>query len=169
MTRGNNVEGLEESIDFFGRLDEAAREQLGVEMAIIGYDVLAAQKRDVAKATSALASGLSLLLKLDELRVRVGLLLRNANRKKSSLFYGWFVERGRRAQTVLVTRKLKRRVTGNGRYGTKRKVHYEGKPYKMRVKAMAPRPFVHVDRPEIQAESRLARFWAEVIGRAEAA
>jgi hypothetical protein len=33
----------------------------------------------------------------------------------------------------------------------------------MKVRAMAPRPFIYVDRPEIHAEQRLASFWSQVL------
>lgn len=175
MTAGSNrIDGLAETYSMLGAIPEAARDQVAVEMAFIGYEVLAAQKRDVAKDTGELESALSLKLELDELRVRIGLLnVReaskfNGQRLKATgnqAYHGRFVEHGRRAQTVLVTRRLKRKVTGNGRT-SKRRVIYDGKPYSMKVKAMAPRPFVHKDRPEIRAEQRLANFWAEVLGKA---
>jgi hypothetical protein len=172
--RSNQVDGLAETYALFGRIPEEAREQVGVEMARIGYEILRAQKRDVAKDTGALEAGLSLLLQLEELRVRIGLLLggrdaykfngRTRKSRDGGPFYGRIVELGRRAQTVLVTRGLKRKVRGNGRT-SKRRVIYEGKPYSMKVKALAARPFVHRDRPEIRPEQRLAAFWSEVLSK----
>lgn len=156
----NSVQGLAETYSMLGRLPDAAKEQLGVEMARIGYEVLAAQKRDAPKATGFGASQLSLSIDIEALRLRVGL-FGSKYRKGLDAYYLRFHEFGRRAQTVLVTRHLKRRVTGNGRT-SKRRVIYEGTPYKMRVRAMAKRPFIHVDRPEIRIEQRLANFWSIV-------
>jgi hypothetical protein len=178
--RSNQVDGLAETYSMLGRLPEAAREQVGVEMALIGYEVLRAQKRDVDKHTGALAAGLSLQLELDELRVRVGLIGMKARSKSAlraarksgrapgesfgDLYYGRFVEFGRKAQTVLVERR--RRVGGLLRTqsrGSRKRAEDIAATYSMKVKARAPRPFVHVDRPEIRAEQRLAGFWAEVL------
>jgi hypothetical protein len=179
--RSNQVDGLAETYSMLGRLPEAAREQVGVEMALIGYEVLRAQKRDVDKHTGALAAGLSLQLELDELRVRVGLIGMKARSKSAlraarksgrapgesfgDLYYGRFVEFGRKAQTVLVERR--KRVDGKLRLGPGRRKRAEdiAKTYSLRIKARAPRPFVHVDRPEIRAEQRLANFWTEVLGK----
>jgi hypothetical protein len=40
--------------------------------------------------------------------------------------------------------------------------------YSLKVRAMAPRPFIYVERPEIHAEQRLASFWSQVLGNAGA-
>lgn len=154
----NRVDGLAEAYALFGRFPQAAEQELGAKLGEIGRDVLAAQQRDVAKRTGFLETGLSIQLLIEQLRVKVGLL---GLSKRSKYFYGRFVEFGRRAQTVLVTRHLKRTVRGNGR-NSKRRVSYEGQPYSLRVRAMAARPFVHVDRPEIRAEQRLADYWSKV-------
>lgn len=179
----NRVDGLAETYSLLGRIPAAAREQIGVEMARIGYEILAAQKRDVAKDTGRVASALSLLLQLDELRMRVGLIgirarsksaLRAAQKQRRApgeslhdVYYGRFIEYGRRAQTVLVQRR--RRVDGRLRTqsrGSRKRVEDISATYALKVKARAPRPFIHVDRPEIRAEQRLASFWSEVLGKA---
>ncbi|RSV15193.1 hypothetical protein CA235_09665 [Sphingomonas sp. ABOLF] len=171
------VKGLAEAHSMFGAVPAAARDQLGVELAIIARDILAAQKRDAPNETGKLEAGLQLHLQLEELRVRVGLL--NLLRGRSKLFYGRIIEFGRRAQTVLVTRHLKRRVRGNGRT-SKRTIQYLGESkrlrrrgpnagtpigsaYKMRVRAMPERPFVRKERPEIDVAQRLANFWGSTI------
>jgi hypothetical protein len=166
---GKGVQGLSEAYAYLGGIPAAARHELVDEIGKISRDVLAAQRADVAKDTGALQGKLSVQLITEQLRARVGLLgVKNQRTGASNYgkgFYGLIVEKGRSAQTVLVTRRLKRKITGNGRT-SKRQVIYQGKPYKMKVKAMAPRPFVHKDRPEIRAEQRLSNFWAEVLGRA---
>ena len=81
---------------------------------------------------------------------------------------------------MVVTRRLKRRVKGNGRNGTKRHVIYEGaskrlrrrgpnkgtpigSPYKMRVQAKEAREFVHLPAAQEIAAQRLATFWSRVL------
>lgn len=190
------VTGLAEVYAMFGRLPQASREQLGVELAIISRDVLAAQRQDVAKRTGALASSLSMQLLIEDLRVKVGMIgvkarsksaLRRAAKARRSVgewlggnFYGRFVEFGRKAQTVLVTRGVDRTVRGKG---SSRKVVYATSstrlrtsgpnkgtpvhsPYKMRVAAKAGRPFIWKDRPEIDVAGRLANFFGSAIERA---
>jgi hypothetical protein len=177
----NRVDGLAEIYSMFGRMTAAAREQLGVEMERIGTEILAAQRRDVPKLTGALGSGLSVQMQIEELRVRIGLIgikarsrsaLRRAQRQGRApgesfgdLYYGRFVEYGRRAQVVLVQRR--RRFNGRLRTESRRKRADDvAATYSMKVPAMAPRPFVHVDRPEINAEQQLANFWSKVVSNA---
>lgn len=164
------LEGLAEAYSMLDRLPEAARDELGIELAIIGRDVLAEQRRLVPKRTGKLEAGLSLELDLQRLRVKIGLLRTLSGRSK--LFYGRIVQFGRRAQTVLVTRRLQRLgKRGNNKKGNRRRTIYVGKPYPMRVRAMASRPFVQRDRwdeIDAQARDRLADFWAGVLDKAGA-
>jgi hypothetical protein len=99
--------------------------------------------------------------------VLVGLLSISGARSRN-LFYGRIVERGRRAQTVLVQRR--RRVGGRlparPRAPQARRGHREH--LFAAVREMAPRPFIYVERPEIHAEQRLASFWSQVLGNAGA-
>ncbi|MEZ0495403.1 hypothetical protein [Sphingomonas sp. IW22] len=180
-----SVRGLAEANARLDFLPTAAKEQMGVEVGLIARDVLAAQRRDVAKDTGLLRGALTVQLQIERLRARVGLLGKNgrgAGRRIGHAFYGRFVEFGRRAQTVVVTRGAKRRVRGNGRT-TARTVTYDtapvarlrrrgpnkgtpiGSPYKMRVSALSARPFVRVDRPEHDYQQRLAAFWAGLMAR----
>jgi hypothetical protein len=159
------VDGLAEAYSLFDRIPDAARERLGAALAGIASDVLAAQQRDVAKRSGQLESGLSFEVLIDELRARVGLL--GIVGKRSRLFYGRIIEAGRRAQTVLVQRR--RRVAGQLRLGPGRRKRAEdiASTYSLKVRPLPPRPFVHVDRPEIRAEERLAGFWSEVVASAK--
>ena len=172
----SKVQGLAEVYSTLDRLPSAAHEEMAVELAIIGRELSAAQHQDVAKDTGALDQALSFQLVLDRLKVRVGLLRGgraagsfNGRQRKAIAggpFYGRFVEFGRKAQTVLVTRRLKKRtLKGNNRNGNRRRTIYQGKPYKMRVKAMAPRPFVLQPMLEQVADAHLADFWANVLDR----
>lgn len=156
------------------RLPVAARQELQDELGPIARDVQAAQRQVVAKRTGSLAAGLSYTIDAERLQARIGLLgLRKrygagASRLFQDLFYGRFVELGRKAQTVLVTRRLKRRVLGNGRT-SKRRVVYEGKPYRLRVRAMAARPYIGPPGVVSAADQRLAGFWSRVEARLGAA
>lgn len=160
-----HLEGLVEADAMLGRIPQAAREELAVETGIIGHDLLEMQRADAPFLTGNLRSGLSLAVILEQLRAKVGLLRMKQGR--SSWFYGRIIEFGRAAQTVTVTRRLKRRIVGNGKTSRRRAI-YEGKPYKMKVKAMAPRPFVLKPRPDLAADRRLADYWSKVLARAGA-
>lgn len=164
--RSNRVDGLAESYSLLGRLPDAARDQVGVEMARIGYEVLAAQKRDVAKDTRALEAGLGLELQLQELRMRIGLLSFKSGRTR--LYYGRFVEFGRRRRVVNVVRG----TTDSRAYSAKKRRARKltlRKPYDMKVPFMRARPFIYKDRPELRPEQRLANFWSEVLNKAGSA
>lgn len=161
------VQNLAETYAMFGVLPDAAREQIGVELGIIGRDLLALQQVRVPKDTGSLEAGLSVAVYLDSLRVRVGLL--GLKRGRSNLFYGLIVETGRRAQTVLVQRR--RRVNGKLRSARGRKRSEDiATTYPMKVKARAAQPFVGVSDPDIDrvVAQRLADFWAKTFEHAGA-
>lgn len=158
---GDRVTGLAEVYALIDKLPDAARKELGAELPDIGQDILAAERRDVAKRTGALSAGLGVQFLVDRLRLRVGLLgLRGANRR---LYYGLIVEAGRKAHVVLVDRK--RRAKGRARAAQ------VASTYAMRVTPLAARPFVHVVRPALDQKiaGRLANFWANTFDRAGAA
>ena len=166
-----NVQGLADAYSLFDNLPSAAEQELGVEMVAIGREVLAAQKADVAKETGpggrAVAPGNPLAAEganWSAQRGARGLQFNGRVRRaiQGGPFYGRFVEFGRRAQTVLVTRRIRaanRRLAGNNRKGNNRRLLFTGdkarlrrrgpnkgtpvgSAYKIRVKAMAARPFV---------------------------
>lgn len=193
MTASNKVEGLAETYSLFDQLPQAAEDELAVELAIIGREILTAQHADVAKDTGALDAALSLQLLLERLKIRVGLLIGgrgagkiNGRRDKGRAggpFYGRFVEFGRSAQTVLVTRRVKRRrVRGNNRGGNSRRTEFLsaserlrrrgpnrgsaiGSPYKMRVKGKGARPFVAQPLLQEAGSAILSDFWAKALQR----
>ncbi|WP_242140867.1 hypothetical protein [Sphingomonas sp. TREG-RG-20F-R18-01] len=161
------LQGLADTFALFGALPDAAREQIGVEMAMIGRDYLALQQVRVPKETGALESGLSLQLLLDSLRVRVG--LTNLTGYRWDLFYGRIVEFGRKAQTVLV----QRRKAANGRLRTARgrkRAEDIVASYTLNVKARAAAPFVMIDDADLDriATQRLADFWSATLTKAGA-
>ena len=150
------VQGLAEANAVLQAIPIAAREQVAVETAIIGREVLAAMKRDVPRDTGALAGALMVQTIFDQLRTRVGLL--GISKFRPKLFYGIIVEYGRKAQVVRLTRgKRAKQLRAIGESRT------------MKVSALPARPFVHADRPEIRAEQRLANFWSEVMAKAGSA
>lgn len=165
---GERVQGFADVYATFGAIPDAARGQVGVEMAIIARDVLALQEERAPVNTGALLSGLGIQLLLDQLRVRVGLI--NLTGGRASLFYGRIIEFGRHAQTVLVQRR--RRVNGKLRLLNRRKrLEDIVATYSLPVKARAPEPFVLVDDSVLDAimTQRLSDFWADVLGTAGAA
>lgn len=195
MPTAGAAQGLAEAYSLLDLIPSAAEQELATEMAAIGRELLAAQQADVAKDTGALEGALSLQVILKRLQVRVGL-LRGAREGGSfngrvrraiqgGPFYGRFVEFGHRAQTVLVTRRIKRanrRLTGNNRKGQTRKTLFRGasdrmrrrgpnkgtpigSPYKIRVKAMSARPFVAQPLLAEVAASHLSDFWANALER----
>ncbi len=111
-----------------------------------GDELLAAMQAEVPVRTGKLRAGLKKQLLRASLRLRVGLL--GTKRGRASLFYGRIVEFGRKAQTVNVTRR--------------------GAPYKMRVRAMAARPFVLKRRDALRTSinSRIRTFWDRVLADA---
>lgn len=194
MPRNTDVQGLAEVYALFDQLPTAAHEEMAVELGVIARELSAAQHADVARDTGALDNALSYELLLDRLKVKVGLLRgargastfngRSFKGKAGGPFYGRIVEHGRAAQTVLVTRRIKkRRVVGNGRNGTTRRVilatpkrklrrrsspnagTFVGDPYKLRVKAKEGRPFVAQPLLVEVAESHLSNFWADALAR----
>lgn len=193
MSRDTRLTGLEEALAFFAAVPTAAQKEMVVELAIIGRELLDAQHEDVAKDTGALDAALSLQVIAEGLKVRVGLLRgardagtsngRKIKARTGGPFYGGIVEEGRHAQTVLVTRRVKkRRINGNGKtvkrvvtyLGDRKRKRpasspnagtYVGDPYKLRVKARAAHPFVAQPVLMDAAELHLADFWANALTR----
>lgn len=183
------MRGLAEANALFNNLPVAAAHELADEIGRISRDVSAAQYDAAAHATGHMRAGLTVQLLTEWLSARVGLLgISGGRRSKAALgtrYYGRFVNFGRKAQTVLATRRLKRRVKGNGRNGTKRRMIYQapsqrlrrkgpnkgtpiGSAYKLRVKGRAAREFVHLPAAQAIAAQRLATFWSRVLPAAGA-
>lgn len=179
----SRMDGLSAALSMFDALPEAARDELAVEIGIISREISAAQKADVPKLTGATAGALTFALQLDRLRSRVGLLQGSSSRGSRNGFVGRMIEHGRKAQTVLVTRRVKkRRINGNGKL-SKRKVTYlgpkkrrrpgsspnrgsfVGDPYKLRVKAKAARPFVAQPMLQDAAQLHLSEYASRLLGR----
>lgn len=187
----SGIEGLAETYSLLDQMPHAAQDELAVEMAILGREILAAQQADVAKDTGKLSAALSLQLLLERLKIRVGLIGqaartfngRSYKARTGGPFYGRFVEFGRAAQTVLVTRRIKqRRLIGNNRKGSTRQTIFGGaskrlrrrgpnrgtpigSPYKMRVRGKEARPYVAQPLLQEAASSVLADFWSNALKR----
>lgn len=181
--RQSRVEGLRDAVALLEALPTAAHEELAVEMGILGKEILGGQRNDVAKDTGATAASLSVQLLLERLKVRIGSINGSSSRGSRNGFVARLIERGRDAQAVVVKRRIKkRRVAGNGKTST-RQVIYQGassrlrrrgpnkgspigSPYKMRVKAMAARPYIEQPLLQDAAEIHLSEFWAQALSRA---
>ena len=166
-----SVEGLADSYAMFGRLPDAAREQIGVEMAIAARQVLALQRQYAPKRTGALAGALSIALEIEKMRVRIGLLglksSKAGKRHYGDFYYGRFVALGRRGYTVLVKRmggRERRRKAAKNPRKTPLELSYP-----MRVKAMPARDFIRVPGADDMVLGQLADFWAKTLKRAERA
>lgn len=168
------VKGLASAYAAFAAIPDAARDQLGVELAIIGRDILAMQQQAVAKDTGALEQGLSIALLIEKLRVRIGLLANSSGGSKSNgrrskmnyggYYYGRFVEFGRKAQTVLVTRTARRKANRLSTKGARRAAVLANS-YSMKVSALKPRPFVRLPGVQQVALGQLAEFWSRTLAR----
>jgi hypothetical protein len=164
---GERVRGLAAAFSLFDALPDAARDELSADLREIAADVLAAQRRDVAVATGGLRDkALTIKDVVDKLRIRIGVLGLTGGRVK--YYYARFVEYGRRAQVVRVTRRRKGapKLLKNGR----KRAQDVGASYALHVKAMAARPFVRKDRPDLDTAitSRLANFWSRTLSKAGA-
>ncbi|WP_230630693.1 hypothetical protein [Sphingomonas sp. Leaf37] len=193
MAAANGIRGLAETYSLLDRLPSAAHDELAVELAIVARELSAAQHQDVPKASGELDRALTYQLLLERLQIKVGLLRGaraggtfNGRQRKAVAggpFYGRMVEGGVAAQTVLVTRRIKKRTKrglgrGKGTHTTyhtpKRRLRrssspnrgtYVGDPYKLRVKAQSARPFVAQPLLVEVAENHLSEFWANAIAR----
>lgn len=180
MMQHQRLEGVEVVLQRFDRITDAARDQLGVELAIMGRDFRERQRADAPSLTGALRAALSVWLMLDQLKVRVGLIgQRNARSRKRSYgdaFYGRFVQFGRKAQTVIVQRRKRVVVNvGDGeqkailRKARGRKIAADiASTYSMKVKARAPHPFIFVPSAQQDATERLVSFWDQTLAKAGA-
>lgn len=131
------------------QLPDAARKEMADVMRGIGVELVEIMQADAPKGkTGKLRQSITYKLAERSLRLRVGLITKR--RGTFEPFYGRFVEFGRKAQVVNVTR----------RKGTA--------PYQMKVRAMAPRPYVYKRRPEVRAilRTRLQNYWSHVLSAA---
>ena len=157
--------GFAEAITLFERLPQAARARVGNLLLELAGEVSVAQKAQLAAKTSGtgfLGRGIEADVMVGELRAQAGLLAM-ARRKRSKRFYGRFVEFGRKAQNVWVTRG----TSSSLKSATTRRRRAKGltvrEPYMMKVRGMAPRPFIVLPDIEDRVLRRAAQFWADVL------
>lgn len=165
----NQPKGMQELLALFGTLPKAADAEIREEIPKVGAQVLAAQKEAVPVRTGDLWRGLTTQVLDGGRKVRVGLVGKGdaASSKRLNLYYGRFVEFGRRGQTVAVQRR--RRVGGRLRTLNRRKRAQDiVATYAMKVSPMPPRPFVYGPAAlaaELDAAEDLASFWDKVLAR----
>jgi hypothetical protein len=110
-----------------------------------GAEILTEQKTRVPVKTGALKQALSMKVLPKSRRLQVGLIGKPVNRK---LYYGRIIEFGRKGQQV------RARKAG-------------GKPYIMKIRGTAPRPFIYsVDKQSIY--QRFRNLWDRVLNKAAA-
>jgi hypothetical protein len=185
------TQGLNQAIATIEALPNAARWEFADMLGRLGRDILAIQRAHVARDTGALAAGLSSELHVDDatIRLKVGLLGVEARSKSArrradkagggdprnlgDIFYGRFVAFGRKAQTVAVERR--RRVAGQlrterGSYGRRKRIEDIAATYPMKVRALAPRPFINPPDGSVDAvvDQRTTSFWERTLSRAGA-
>jgi hypothetical protein len=172
------------------QLPDAAREGMADILDLYGSQLLTAMRQDVPVDTGYLKGRLSKRLARKSLLLRVGFIgkgdngpVRSVTRKTNrgrrrnndqfvgKQFYGRFVEFGRKAKTVRVTRRAKvLRITGNNRNGNKREFTYGSGVYSMNVPRMAGRPFIFKKRPGLRSKlsEDLRGYWTNVLTAAAA-
>lgn len=165
------LKGMDTLLSLFDTLPKATEQEIKVDLPKIGADVLAAQKSEVPVRTGDLWRGLSVQVLNGGWKIRVGLVgstSRVTGKTQYGLFYGRFVEFGRRGQTVKVQRR--RRIKGRLRSSRGRKLAEDiVATYSMKVQPAAPRPFVYSPAAEAAALTggeNLADFWDNVLARA---
>lgn len=124
------------------QLPGAVHDELAELLDDAGSDYLAAMKADVPVRTGAVKGALRKQLLRKSLRLRVGLPPQVLRGGRIDLFYARIVEFGRKAQTVNVTRG-------------------DRAPFRMRVRAMAPQPFVFKRRAALRQSlnTKIRTFW----------
>lgn len=130
----------------FKQLPDAMKAEMRGRMELGGRVLLSAMLSLVARRSGRLAGGLAMRLSRSGLRLRVGIIGKALGRR---LYYRWIIESGRKAQSVNVHRRGAR-------------------PYTLRVKPMAPRPFVRAPRVLALRETlggQLGGYWNGVLAR----
>lgn len=153
------------------QLPAAVRQEILAVMQSQGRDELSKEQSLVARRTGALGAGLTMRVLPVSLKLKVGLLGKPINRK---LYYGWIVEKGRKAQTVIVVRQANRAAAkaaapflgGTSTY-YKYVAHKHGLAgtYQLRVGALPPRHFVYTSTRE-QLYQPYRVVWNNALARA---
>ena len=175
---GEAIRGIASTVAMIDALPAAARFELADLLGKIGRDVEAEQKSAAPVGeTGDLRAGITMQLLTDQLKVRVGLLgiaavsksaLRRAQksggdpRNLGDLYYGRFVEFGRKSQNA-----PSRRKPGTSRSAVRRRLRGLLKGY-VTVAPMAARPFVELPDDDVDAavDGRIDGFWSKLLADA---
>jgi hypothetical protein len=134
------IKGDRAFIKLIKQMPEAVQSEVETLLRESGAEILTEQRSRVRRKTGALSQGLSMKVLPKSRRLQVGIIGKPLNRK---LFYGRIIEFGRKGQTV------RARKAG-------------GKPYLMKIRGMAPSPFIYsVNRESIY--SRFRSLWDRVL------
>lgn len=134
------------------RLPDAVREEVVTMLEDAGKEIVAMQRADATVSSRARAA-ISMRVLRGALQLKTGIIGRPLNRR---LWWTRVIEKGRKAVTVTARY---RRVPGSTR-----KLGYP-----VRVRALAPRPFIYSARAEAVRRSmggRLGQLWAKALARA---
>ncbi|MEH3107148.1 MAG: hypothetical protein PGN09_07660 [Sphingomonas fennica] len=140
----------------FRGLPDTARNEMVRLLDEGGRAMVGAIRARTPRLRGRLQAGIRYQVYRASLRLRVGLI---GVRSNSRLFYGRILDRGRRAQTVTVSRrKIARSTLVNGR----RDAH---RPYQLRVRALPARRFVSGRYPDLKARigNSLRGYWDRVL------
>ncbi len=148
------------------RMPEAMREEAISLLDKVGDDIAAAQQAEAPSRRIRAATGKRVYRAT--LRMRVGLVGRPINRR---LFFARILEKGRKAQTVTVSRRGRAAIAAFGRRLSRgRKVAADVvSVYQLRVRSMAARPFIYSARVRALRASlggRIEAFWNGALRRA---
>lgn len=151
MTFKRRVRGDRSFRKLLRQLPDEAKGEMAAVLDNAGDQLLSEMQADVPRRTGRLASGLSKKLLRSSLRLRVGIIGKPTARR---LFYSHIVEGGRKAGSVMVRRRI------GGTLAL----------YRMRVRAMAARPFVFKRRSVLRAtiNRHITSYWERVLTRAAA-
>lgn len=153
-------------------MPDALRDEMIEQILIPSGNELLRSMRAAAPvgATGRLRQGLAMKVLRKSLKMRVGYLTKAMNRK---LFYGWIIEWGRKAKTVIVVRnksRVYRDFLGMGGRGTRyKKAALKSQMkgvYELNVRARAPQHFVYRKNATRVVSARINYFWKKALQRA---
>lgn len=150
------------------RLPQAVRFEIAQAMSEAGNEILAAQSSAAPRRTGALASGLTKRVLRGGLRLRIGIATKPVAKR---LFYARYVEFGRKAQTVTVSRGAAHVAIGGPRIGRRDRALRAGIKgvYQLHVRAMSARPFVASPQAKAIRETlggRVSVIWDRALAKA---
>lgn len=142
------------------RIPDQMRQELGAAMQEAGPVLAQRQKSNAPTLTGATRDAIGWKFYPATLRLVVGIIGKQANRK---LFYARILDLGRRGQTV----RVRRAVGGSGHMGDAGYFRKAYVTYSLRVKPIAAKRFVTGKMPDLRQElrTRLNGIWDRVLAR----